>query len=98
MVSKDFQFYVELIIVTILALVSANLWIDFAKNTVRHIWGKKLFPSFIVSTIVTLCVIGVLWYFFSEDTQTYENSDENLDDESMLDYYPTSGIYSSLKN
>lgn len=63
---KDVQFYTELVVVTVVALVTANVWIDFLQQTIQRFYPHNLTVLFISASILTVAAVFLLHQLFGK--------------------------------
>jgi hypothetical protein len=64
---RDYDFYTEVIAVTIFSLVSASIWIEMIKNIISVYFLNDITILLIFGVILTITSIFCLHYFFSEN-------------------------------
>lgn len=77
---KDSKFYTELIITTVLSLVSASLWITWTKGMIRTHFKSSPTAVFGIALCTTLLAIFCLQYVAkSHRSNDMENIDKKID-------------------
>lgn len=67
MVKKDLQFYTELVVVTVLSLIAANLWIKVFSTYMEKYWKGNMIMYVFVGSLVSVFAIFLLNVFFSNE-------------------------------
>lgn len=67
MARRDFKFYSELVLVTVLSLVAANAWVRWMNQSLNYFYPKSLRVDFIVAVVMTCVAVWVLHVTFSEE-------------------------------
>ena len=80
MPQRNFKFYTELVLVTVLSLISATLWVRWITHSLNKYYPDSPTVDFITSVIVTLIAIFVLNWAFGKQGNTL-NSVIDKDDE-----------------
>ena len=60
------RFFVEMIVATVLSLVSASLWTDLFRTFIANNYPNKPFILFLICVSVTLLAILILKHLFAE--------------------------------
>ena len=89
---RNISFYSELVIVTVLSLVAANIWIRWLTTGLNRYFPGSLMVDFIVAIIMTIVAIVALHIAFSNDEDS--KVVQNLDEDSKV----TQGPYDDNKN
>ena len=63
---RSFQFYAELVLVTILSLVAANAWVRWMIQSLDRFFPGSLKVDFIVAVVMTIVAVWVLHMIFSD--------------------------------
>lgn len=73
--ARDFRFYLELFIITVLSIVSANAWTS-AMNSFLHSQFSKQTPVFFTTALVlTFATLLIVYFTFSGKMAEEENND-----------------------
>jgi hypothetical protein len=63
---RGMRFYAEMIIVTVLSLVAANLWIEYVKGFILRNFPNDPAALIIAALIITFVAIALLHILFSD--------------------------------
>lgn len=63
---RNFQFYAELVLVTVLSLVAANAWVRWISQSLNYFFPGSLKVDFIVAIVMTAVAVWVLHLIFSD--------------------------------
>lgn len=76
---RDLSFYAEIVILTVLAIVGANIWTEWLNRWVERKYGKTETSSLILAIGITVGAVLLLWGIFGKKhTSSY---DEQYEDE-----------------
>jgi len=54
---RNFQFYAELVLVTVLSLVAANAWVRWMSQSLNRFFPASLKVDFIVAVVMTIVAV-----------------------------------------
>ena len=74
--SKDSSFYIEIIVITVLSLVVANLWIRLLTESLNKYFAHRLMIDFIVAILVTFLAVIVVTNLFGKDSSILSQNTE----------------------
>lgn len=75
--ARDFRFYLELFVITVLSIVSANAWTT-AMNSFLHSRFSSHTPIFFTTAmILTLLTLLIVYFTFSGKMAEEENNNGN---------------------
>ena len=77
--NRNISFYSELVIVTVLSLVAANVWIRWLTTGLNRYFPGSLTVDFIVGIIMTIIAIVALHVAFSSDEDSKVAQSPNED-------------------
>lgn len=63
---RDFSFYSELVLVTVLSIVSAGAWTNFIEIFLNKYYPSDIKISLIIALLISLVTIIILKFFFSQ--------------------------------
>jgi len=75
MPGRDFKFYTELVLVTVLSLVAANAWIRVLKQILNHYYPNSITVDVITAIVMTGIAIGILHMIFSKKESPYQEKE-----------------------
>lgn len=64
---RDLKFYTELVVVTVVALIASNTWVDFLQEFIREWYPHNLMALFITAAIATIAAIFLLHVLFGKN-------------------------------
>lgn len=67
MPEKTFQSFSEIVIATILSVVSANLWVRFITHSIDSFAPRDLFISGLLAGLSTIAAILILYVLFNRN-------------------------------
>jgi len=75
------HFFLEMIVATILSLVSASLWTDLLRKIISENYANNTTTLLIICIFITVFAILVLKHLFAEIPENYEGyiRDNNID-------------------
>jgi len=84
MPKKNIKFYSEVVLVTILSLVAANVWIKFVTKTIKNKYGNDLTVYLLVAIAATLFAILILNFGFSSNDEIIIGNPSKHNNKGML--------------
>ena len=81
MATRNFQFYAELVFVTVLSLLAANMWMRFISQTLNRYFPGNLGVDAISAVVVTVLAVVILHLMFSKrktpkDSEHYDSEEK----------------------
>jgi membrane protein implicated in regulation of membrane protease activity len=80
MAVRDFQFYSELVLVTVLSIFAANMWVRWMSQTLTQYFPGNLHVDLVVAIVSTAVAILILYYMFSDREKGIEKVKEEKDE------------------
>jgi hypothetical protein len=78
MTVRNFQFYSELVLVTVLSIFAANMWVRWMTQILNDFFPDHLGVDLIVAIVSTLVAIVILYYMFSDRKEDKTEEREDL--------------------
>lgn len=78
MAERPIRFYTEIILLTILSLVSATGWINFSTATLNSYYPDSIKAKFLFALGITILSITLLYLIFSNSTKNDKNHNDNI--------------------
>lgn len=69
---RTIKFYTEIVSVTVLSLIAANIWIKISYELLNRYFPGQILHQTIVAMLITLAIVFILYYSFA-----YFNNDSN---------------------
>lgn len=88
---RDAQFYTEVVVVTTLTILSANIWTLVADKVSQKYFPRSVAASILVATLVSIASIAVLYIAFVKLRKTEEEEEEEKSSKDAKDK-PTFGL------
>jgi hypothetical protein len=71
MPDKNFNFYLEIVVVTVLSLVAANAWTKILYEVLDRYYPNSITTTLIIAIAITAIAIGILYLAFSKKDSPY---------------------------
>jgi len=82
MTSKPFTYYAEILTISVLSFMCANLWTDSLLKYIKSCCKNYILVEVGIAVLFTLLSVCVLYFIFSKENKvkTHDIDDGNIDD------------------